>query len=227
MSTLPTRAEILRVHRALIALYGEPKPHQHRDALSQLVHTILSQSNTDVNTDRTFTSLRVKFPTWQQVRDAPRRDVVRTIRSAGLANTKAPRIQAILRQPTKERGKLSLDFLKKMPVEDARNYLLGLKGVGPKTAAIVLLFCWNKPVFPVDTHIYRVTKRLGWIDARVSREKAHVVLESVIPSKLCYPLHLNLIEHGRAVCKAGEPRCEACPLRRRCAFYRAEVAKRK
>lgn len=124
----PNRAQILRVHRALIALYGNPKPHHRRDALSQLVHTILSQSNTDVNTDRTFANLRARFPTWEQVRDAPRRDVVRAIRSAGLANTKAPRIQTILRQLSRERGKLSLNFLRIMPVEDARNYLLGLRG---------------------------------------------------------------------------------------------------
>jgi len=227
MSTLPIRAKIFRVHRALIKLYGEPKPRRRRDALSQLVHTILSQSNTDINTDRTFAQLRAKFSTWEQVRDAPRRDVVRAIRSAGLANTKAPRIQAILRQLTKERGKLSLNFLRKMPVGDARNYLLGLKGVGPKTAAIVLLFTFGMPAFPVDTHVYRVTKRLGWIDAHASREKAHKILESVVPPKLYYPLHLNLIEHGRAICKAGKPRCEMCPLRGICAYYRAEVAQKK
>ena len=214
------RNRILRAHHALIKLYSEPKRRPHCDALSQLIHTILSQSNTDVNTARTFENLRTKLPTWEAVRDAPRRDVVRAIRSAGLANAKAPRIQGILRQLTKERGKLSLEFLRRMPVEDARNYLLGLKGVGPKTAAIVLLFCWGKPVFPVDTHIYRVTKRLGWIEARASREKAHQILEAVIPPKIFYPLHLNLIEHGRAVCKAGRPRCEACPLQRGCGYYR-------
>lgn len=211
----------MRSHRALAKLYGLPKPRRHRDALSQLILTILSQSNTDINTARTFANLRARFPRWELVLDAPRAQVVRAIRSAGLANTKAPRIQAILRQLTKERGKLSLEFLRQMPVEDARTYLQELKGVGPKTAAIVLLFCWGKPVFPVDTHIYRVTKRLGWIDTRVSREKAHAILESLIPPKLYYPLHLNLIEHGRAVCKAGKPRCEACPLRSMCKYQEA------
>lgn len=215
-----TRAEILRVHRALIRLYGEPKRRVRRDGLSQLIITILSQSNTDVNTARTFENLRARFPRWEQVRDAPRRDVVRAIRSAGLANTKAPRIQAILRQLTRERGMASLDFLRRKPVDEAREYLLRLKGVGPKTAAIVLLFTFGLPAFPVDTHIYRVTKRLGWIGARDSREKAHEILEKLVPPKIFYPFHLNLIEHGRAVCKAAKPRCEACPLRRACDFYR-------
>lgn len=223
MPTHPTRAEILRLHRALIKRYGERKRRARRDALAQLVITILSQSNTDVNTARAFENLRTAFPKWEQVRDAPRRDIVRAIRSAGLANTKAPRIQAILRQLTRDRGKLSLEFLRRMSIEDARSYLLRLKGVGPKTAAIVLLFTFGMPAFPVDTHIYRVTKRLGWIGARDSREKAHAILELLVPPEFYYTLHLNLIEHGRAVCKAGKPRCEDCPLRKMCAYYRTVV----
>lgn len=211
--------QILRAHRALIKLYGEPKWRRRRDALSQLIATILSQNTTDVNTARAFENLRARFPTWEQVRDAPRREVIRAVRSAGLANTKAPRIQAILRQLTKERGKLSLDFLRRMSVEDARGYLLRLKGVGPKTAAIVLLFAMNKPAFPVDTHIFRVTKRLGWVPPRASREMAHEILEALVPPEIYYPLHLNLIEHGRAVCKAGRPRCEVCPLTNLCGYY--------
>lgn len=148
-----------------------------------------------------------------------RAQVVRAIRSAGLANTKAPRIQAILRQLSKERGKLSLEFLHKLPLADARNYLLGLKGVGPQTAASVLLFCRGKPVIPVDTHVNRMTKRLGWIGARTSREKAHAILESLLPPKLYFPLHLNLIEHGRKTCKAGKPDCPVCPLKKMCSYH--------
>lgn len=219
-ATSATRAEILRAHRALIRLYGEPKRRSHRDALSQLIITILSQSNTDVNTARAFEHLRARFPRWEQVRDAPRRDVVRAIRSAGLANTKAPRIQAILRQLTRERGRLSLDFLRRQSFDEARKYLLKLKGVGPKTAGIVMLFTFGMPAFPVDTHIYRVTKRLGWIGSRDSREKAHAILEKLVPPDIFYPFHLNLIEHGRAVCKAGKPRCEVCALRNACEYYR-------
>ena len=215
------RRTIWRTHTQLIRLYGEPKRRALRDALAQLIATIISQTTTDTNTARAFANLRAKFPTWEQVRDAPARAIVRAIQSAGLANTKAPRIQAILKQLARERGALSLDFLRAMPVEEAKAYLMQLKGVGPKTASIVLLFTFGMSAFPVDTHIFRVTKRLGWIPPRVSREQAHVILESRVPPELYYPLHLNLIAHGRAVCKAQHPRCDACALRRACAYYRA------
>lgn len=210
----------MTAHRQLVAGYGEPKRKPRRDALAQLIATILSQNTTDVNTARAFENLRAQFPTWEAVRDAPTRAVVRAIRSAGLANTKAPRIQAILRQLSKERDELSLDFLCALPVEEARAYLLRLKGVGPKTASIVLLFTFGKPAFPVDTHIFRVTKRLGWISPRATREQAHTILESLVPPEIYYPLHLNLIAHGRAVCKAQRPRCRICVLRRMCRYYR-------
>ena len=217
------RRRIIEAHRLLIQLYGEPKRRGRRDALSQLIATILSQNTTDVNTDRAFANLRARFPTWEAVRDASPRTVVRAIRSAGLANTKAPRIQAILRQLTKERGVLSLNFLRAMPAAESKAYLLRLKGVGPKTASIVLLFTFAQPVFPVDTHIFRVTKRLGWIPPRTTREQAHEILAALAPPEIYYPLHLNLIAHGRAVCKARKPRCEACALRKVCEYYRTVV----
>jgi endonuclease-3 len=218
------RRQIIDAHRRLVQQYGEPKRRQRgRDALSQLIATILSQSTADVNTDRAYANLRASFPAWDAVRDAPRRAIVRAIRSAGLANTKAPRIQAILRQLTKERGALSLEFLRGMPVADAKAYLLRLNGVGPKTASIVLLFTFGMPAFPVDTHIFRVTKRLGWIPPRASREQAHAILESLAPPEIYYPLHLNLIAHGREICQARRPRCEVCALRKICEYYRTVV----
>ena len=223
MQTRITRRRIIDVHRRLVQQYGEPKRRSRRDALSQLIATILSQNTTDVNTDRAYASLRAQFPTWEVVRDAPPRASVRAIRSAGLANTKAPRIQAILRHLTQERGALSLEFLRKLPVDQAKDYLLRLKGVGPKTASIVLLFSLGKPAFPVDTHIFRVTKRLGWISPRTSREQAHAILESLAPPEIYYPLHLNIIAHGREVCKARKPRCEVCPLRKMCEYYRVAI----
>ncbi len=145
---MPSRRLVPSTHRAFIRLYGEHKHRARRDALSQLIITIISQTNTNVNTARAFENLRQRFPRWEQVRDAPRRQVVCAIRSAGLANTKAPRIQAIPQQLTRERGKLSLDFLRRLSVDEARDYLMGLKGVGPKTAAIVLLFTFGMPAFP-------------------------------------------------------------------------------
>ena len=219
------RCKILRAHRQLIRQYGEPKRRTSRGALSQLIITILSQNTTDVNSDRAYANLRKQFPTWQAVRDAPARMVIRAIRSAGLANTKAPRIQAILRQLTRERGKLSLDFLRQVPTDEARKYLLQLKGVGPKTAAIVLLFTFGKPVFPVDTHVFRVTKRLGWIPPRASREQAHEILAALAPPEIYYPLHLNLIAHGRKVCQARRPKCEICLLTDLCEYYQKTQSK--
>ena len=227
MTPQSIRRRILNTHRQLIRQYGEPKRRlRRRDALSQLIATILSQNTTDVNTDRAYTNLRTQFPTWEAVRDAPPRAIVRAIRSAGLANTKAPRIQAILRQLSKERGALSLEFLRKMPVDEAKDYLLRLKGVGPKTASIVLLFTFGKPAFPVDTHVFRVTHRLGLlsqpgksVNTKMNREKAHEILERLVPPALYYPLHINLIRHGREVCKARKPRCEVCPLTDLCEYY--------
>lgn len=214
----PEPEKILRIHNLLLAEYGD-HPWHPRDPVATLVSTILSQNTNDVNRDRAFEQLRERFPTWEAARDAPLPDLIEAIRPAGLAPTKAPRIQEVLRRITDEEGRISLDFLAGMPSEAARSWLLSLPGVGPKTAAIVLCFALGRPAFPVDTHIHRVARRLGWIPQRTSRERAHELLEAIIPPQVYYPLHLNLIAHGRAVCQAHAPRCEACVLRNECAFF--------
>jgi len=211
-------AKILRIHRLLLAEYGD-RPWHPRDPVATLVSAILSQNTSDINRDRAFGRLRERFSTWEAVRDAPLAELEKAIRPAGLAPTKAPRIQEGLRLITAERGGLSLDFLTKMGLEEGREWLLGLPGVGPKTAAIVLLFALGKPAFPVDTHIHRVSGRLGLIPQRTSREEAHRLLEALVPPGLCYPFHLNLIAHGRAVCRASVPRCGACILQEECDHY--------
>ena len=152
MQTRTIRRRIIAAHLLLIRAYGEPKRRGRRDALSQLIATILSQNTTDLSTDRAFANLREKLPIWEAVRDATRREVARAIRSAGLANIKAPRIQAILCQLTKERGVLSLNFLRTLPVAESKAYLLRLKGVGPKTASIVLLFTFAQPALAVAAY---------------------------------------------------------------------------
>src|SRR3990172_86038 len=159
MSNLAKRA--LKIHQKLTEAYGQPTWRNPLPAIDELVSTILSQNTNDINRDRAFDSLRATFPTGEAVRDAKTKEVIKTIRPAGLANQKGPRIQQVLRAITKERGSLNLDFLAELPVEEARAWLMKFKGVGPKTAAIVLLFSLNRPAFPVDTHIYRVTGRLG------------------------------------------------------------------
>ena len=213
----PETEKILRIHERLLAEYGD-RPWHPRDPVATLVSTILSQNTNDVNRDRAFARLRERFPTWEAVRDAPLPDLIEAIRPAGLAPTKAPRIQEALRRITEERGEISLDFLAEMSVEEARRWLLSLPGVGPKTAAIVLCFALGKPAFPVDTHIHRVARRLGLIPQRTSREKAHELLEAIVPPEIYYPFHLNLIAHGRAVCHARNPRCDACILRDECPY---------
>lgn len=209
-----------RIHQRLMELYG-PRPWQpHGDALSELMNTILSQNTNDQNRDAAYEQLRARFPRWEDVRDAPPEEVVEAIRPAGLAPTKGPRMQAALRRITAEQGSLSLDFLQELSLDNARAWLLGLDGVGPKTAAIVLLFALGRPAFPVDTHIFRVSRRLGLVPQNCSREQAHDLLEALMPPDLYYPFHLNLIEHGRRICRAQRPLCEECGLRDDCAYYR-------
>ena len=209
------------VHRRLLEEYGAPTWRPHMDAVSELVSTILSQNTNDVNRDVAFDRLRSRLPTWEQVRDADTEIVIEAIRPAGLANQKGPRIQEALRLITLERGELDLDFLADWPVEEAKDWLCAINGVGPKTTAIVLLFSLGRPAFPVDTHVHRVTKRLGLIGPRVSREKAHVILEKLMPEDAYYPFHLNLIRHGRQVCSSRSPGCAGCFLRHLCEYYLA------
>lgn len=210
---------IKEIHQKLRDRYGDPSPQADGDPLATLVNTILSQNTNDHNRDIAFAALREQFSTWEAVRDAPADAVIAAVRPAGLAPTKGPNIQAALQQITEERGELSLDFLKQLPLEEARQWLTNLNGVGPKTAAIVLLFALERPAFPVDTHVFRVTKRLGLIPQDTSREKAHTLLEDLVPQELYYPLHLNLITHGRQTCHARHPACEECPLQTQCAYY--------
>jgi len=213
----------IRVHQRLLEEYGKPTWRPHLDAVSELVSTILSQNTNDVNRDVAFDRLRSRFRTWEEVRDARQEAVIEAIRPAGLANQKGPRIQAALRLITQERGELDLDFLADWPVEEAKDWLSAINGVGPKTAAIVLLFALGRPAFPVDTHVHRVSRRLGLIGAKVSRERAHVELELLVPEDAYYPFHLNLIRHGRGVCSSKRPRCDACVLQDLCTYYQTEA----
>jgi endonuclease-3 len=210
------------VHRRLLEAYGEPHWRNPLPPLDELVSTILSQNTNDVNRDVAFEQLRARLPTWQQVRDADVEAVIEAIRPAGLANQKGPRIQEALRFITRERGELSLDFLADWPVDEAKAWLSSIKGVGPKTAAIVLLFSLGRPAFPVDTHVHRVTKRLGLIGPATSRERAHDELERLVPPRDYYAFHLNVIRHGRQVCASRKPRCQACVLRDVCRFYQEQ-----
>ncbi len=213
----------LQIHQKLIEYYGEPTWRNPLPPLDELVSTILSQNTNDVNRDRAFDALRAAFPTWEAVRDAPADEVIAACRVAGLANQKGPRIQNVLRQITAERGQLDLTFLAAYPPEDAWDWLLKFKGVGPKTAAIVLQFSLGMPAFPVDTHVHRISGRLGLRPPKMNAEKAHAHLAAQFPPETYYAAHLNIIRLGREICLARKPQCENCPLTELCDYYADQV----
>jgi endonuclease-3 len=210
----------LEVHQRLVRVFGQRPRHSRLDPVSELVCTIISQNTNDNLRDQAYETLRQRFPSWEEVRDAPVQEVVEAIKIAGLGQTKAPRMQQALRRITAERGKLELDFLREMSAAGAKAWLTAMNGIGPKTAAIILLFSLGMPAFPVDTHVHRVSRRLGLIPPQASREKAHELLEAMLPPETYYTFHLNLIRQGREVCGARKPRCELCTLRDLCDYYR-------
>ena len=216
MTNLSEKA--LKVHQKLLEFYGEPIWRNPLPPVDELVSTILSQNTNDVNRDRAFEALRAKFATWEQVRDADEYEVIETIRVAGLANQKGPRIQQVLHDITAERGSLDLSFLADMPLEEARTWLTKFNGVGPKTAAIVLCFSLNRPAFPVDTHVYRVTGRIGLRPEKMTVEQAHPYLENLLPPETYFAAHLNIIRLGREICAARKPNCPLCPVRALCDY---------
>jgi len=213
------RETIYEVDKLLAQVYGDKRWRKHAEPIDELVATVLSQHTNDVNRDKAFRQLKRRFPNWEQVLHAPTRSIAAAIKPAGLSNQKAPRIKAMLQRIAEaNEGKLSLNFLAEMPVSEAMDWLKRLPGVGPKTAACVLLFSFGKPVFPVDTHIYRISKRLGWLDEKVSEARANELLDKVVPDEIKYRLHLNMIAHGRKICKPQNPRCNECVLKHLCGY---------
>lgn len=210
--------KVMAVHSLLLGEYGDHHWKAHRDPLSELVRTILSQNTSDVNSTRAFARLQERFPSWEQVREADVNAIEEAIRPGGLARIKAPRIKAALEAVKEERGELDLEFLRGLEVSEARAWLESLVGVGPKTAACVLLFSLGRPVLPVDTHVLRVSRRAGLIEPRTSMEKAHQVLGEIVPDGVVYDFHINMVSHGRRVCHSREPRCEICVLAPHCDY---------
>lgn len=212
------REHAARIYHLLREHYGSPDWRPSFAPMDELVLTFLSQNTSDLNSGRAFEALKARYPTWQAVLAAPIDELAETIRSGGLSRQKAPRIQAALRRILAERGEFNIDFLAEMPTDQAMRWLVSFDGVGPKTASIVLLFCFGKPAFPVDTHVGRVTRRLGLASPKDSEVKIKEIWETLAPSEWYYPLHLNLIRHGREVCQARAPRCPACVLREVCNY---------
>lgn len=219
---LRLRTKIAIVADILEETYGPFELEPTGDPLAQLIGTILSQHTSDINTDRAYASLRSTFPSWEDVALADPASVVEAIRSGGLANSKAPRIQAILIETKQRTGGYELNELATMPVADATRWLTSLHGVGPKTAACVLLFALGKPVMPVDTHVHRIAQRLGLVGPRVNAAQTEGVLEDLLgdnPQRV-YAVHKALIAHGKTICKARAPLCAICPLKEHCDYYK-------
>jgi endonuclease-3 len=209
----PTPKEVIRL---LAAQYGALPKRPHRDPLDELVLGVLSQNTSDVNSDRAFAQLKRVFPTWQSVVEAPASQVEDAIRPGGLAPTKSLRIKAMLAEILRCRGSFDLTFLGEMPLNEAEAWLQSLPGIGPKTAAVVLLFSLGRPAFPVDTHVQRVLRRLGLATSRASATQVQAMWEPRLAPEEVYPFHLYVIVHGRRTCVARRPRCPECSLRSRC-----------
>ncbi|MAT41571.1 MAG: hypothetical protein CL609_04450 [Anaerolineaceae bacterium] len=207
------------VYERLVDFFGLPEWRDPLPPIDELISTILSQNTNDRNRDIAFYALKEEFPTWEAVRDADPETVMDLIRPAGLANQKGPRLQAVLKQISAERGELSLDFLKDYSAAEAQAWLTRFKGVGPKTASIVLQFALDIPAFPVDTHVYRVTGRLGLRPDSMSADQAHEHLANLFEPEMYGPGHLNIIRLGREICKARKPLCDRCPLTDLCDYY--------
>ena len=196
----------------LRSVFGDLQWRPHHDPIAELILTILSQHTADKASGRAFAELLAAFPDWDAVRVAPVERIVEKVHWAGLSRTKAPRIKAVLERVRAERGNYDLTFLADLPLDAARDWLMALPGVGPKTAACVLMFALGRPALPVDTHVYRVGQRLGLIPARMSADKAHAHLEARVPPDRVYAFHVGLIKHGRYTCTAQRPRCADCVL---------------
>ena len=207
---------IEEIHRRLIDAYGEQRLRSRKPPLDELIFTVLSQNTSDVNRDRAWDRLREGNPSWEEVSSLPVRRLERRIRVGGLARQKSKRIHSILQAIKRERGTLDLEFLREMSDEEIRRYLLAFPGVGPKTVACLLLFSLGRPAFPVDTHIHRLSARLGLIPRETSAAAAHDILRKQVPEKMDLTLHLNLIAHGRTVCRARKPLCDRCVLNDLC-----------
>jgi endonuclease-3 len=212
-------ASVPYVIQNLKAVYGAPKLEHGLDPLDVLIETILSQSTTNRNSRRAFDNLKQRFPTWELARRARVTSIEAAIKSGGLARQKSVRIKKLLNEIHQRRGSLDLSFLKRAPLDQAKEFLASFDGVGPKTVACTLLFACHRPVFPIDVHIFRIARRLGLLPSRCSDEEAHRIMAEMIPTARYFEAHINLIRHGRLVCRPRNPLCERCCLVDYCVYY--------
>ena len=203
--------------------FGTPVLQPKSDPLEMLIRVILSQATTDVLSERTFQSLTAKFKTWENLLSAETSEVAESIKMGGLANQKAQVIKELLSNVKAENGSLNLNFLHDLPTRAAVTYLKKFRGIGPKTIACTLLFASHKNIFPLDTHIFRVLRRVGIVPPKCADERAHEILDAVVPEGKFYSLHVNLIRLGRQICRPQEPLCERCPIVEYCDFGQTRI----
>jgi endonuclease-3 len=222
METL--RAKAWTMYERVVATYGHQPNIPRREPMHELISTILSHRTTGKNEDSAYHKMRARWPAWEAVRDAPTDELAAAIAESNFADQKAPRIQAVLRRIIDERGEANIDFLRDMPLPDAMAWLTSLPGVGPKTASLVLLFCFARPVLPVDTHVHRVSQRVGLIGPKVDATAAHPLLQALLPqdAQILYNFHIDTLRHGQKICVWGTPRCPQCPLQDICDYYRTK-----
>lgn len=205
--------------KALMDQYGRRIHHNRLPPVDQIIITVLAQNTTDVTAERAFQQLKSDFADWSEVMNASPERIAQSISHCGLHNIKAKRIKAILTEIHSRTGGFDLSLLRDMDIDDAKRWLTSMHGIGPKTAAIVLLFSFGLPVIPVDTHVFRITKRLGLIPENTTRERAHILLGCIVQGECVYSFNYNLVQHGRKVCRAIAPHCTSCILSEYCEYY--------
>jgi len=220
------RAKAMVEYERLLALHGAHPLVPRREPMHELISTILSHRTTQSNEDIAYKSTWARFGSWEAIRDAPLEELIKALSPATFPEVKAPYVQGALRKIFAERGEASIDFLKDLPAEEGLDWLMSIPGVGIKTASLVLLFCFAKPVLPVDTHVHRVSQRVGLIGPKVTPNAAHALLLELLPHDpyILFNFHINNLLHGQKICVWGLPRCEKCPLTDICNWYQANRA---
>ena len=228
MVTDALKTKSLVIYEMLLAAYGERPLVPRREPMHELISTILSHRTTGANESQAYQQMRARFPTWEEVRDAPAAELAEAIAPSNFAEAKAPKIKAVVGQIIAERGAADIGFLADLAVDEGMAWLTGLPGVGPKTASLVLLFCFAKPILPVDTHVHRVSQRVGLFGPKVNPTQAHPILWALLPqdAQWLYNFHINLLRHGQQLCVWGKPRCAPCPLKELCDYYQTVVSGR-
>ena len=216
--TATTGDRVTRIVLQLEDAFGEPRWRGRGNVMDSLIQTVLSQSTNDRNRDTAYRKLKQRYPCWSEMHDAPAEQIADAIRSAGLANQKSVRIREILRWARRTYGSFDLDFICDLGPEKVREILIPLKGVGIKTISVILMFTCGKDIFPVDTHVHRICRRLGLVPDSASAVKTHELMQPQIPPAKSFSLHMNFLKLGRTICRARNPDCPRCPLRQLCPF---------